>query len=182
MLPPYTQILHCHKAEAMPQWQHTLSQSQMDTHTFSFHRCNHIHSQHTFTGIQYKYGGNIPSVVCSHHTHTQRVVGSVVYGADVPEVWVRCITRRVITAFHSSWSLWFTSHPALLLYIDLRGTDEWLHLSLSRLSPAEHGSSFYPHRKSLFVLCASPCLYTLSIFWPLVNHECIPFKGQVEIQ
>lgn len=57
------------------------------------------------------------------HTHTlsHRVVGSVVYGADVLEVWVRCITRRVITAFHSSWSLWFTSHPAPLLYIDLRG-------------------------------------------------------------
>lgn len=128
MLPSHTQILHCHREGAMPKWQHTHSQSQMVLHTHTFFsftsKCVIIYTPNTHSHA-YKYGCNIQSVIWSHHTHTHtlshRVVGSVVYGADVLEVWVRCITRRVITAFHSSWSLWFTSHPAPLLYIDLRG-------------------------------------------------------------
>lgn len=121
------------------------------------------------------------------HTHTlsHRVVGSVVYGADVLEVWVRCITRRVITAFHSSWSLWFTSHPALLLYIDLRG-DRRVSASVSLPVCCSAWLIFLSTGAPVFFFCQALSVFTLSpfsfLFFFFLSQikKCIWFKEQVE--
>ena len=170
MLPPHTQILHCHRegAVCLNGSTHTHTPRWSCTHTFFSFTGEYviIYTPSTHSHA-YKYGCNIQSVIWSHHTHTHslshRVVGSVVYGADVLEVWVRCITRRVITAFHSSWSLWFTSHPALLLYIDLRG-DRRVSASVSLPVCCSAWLIFFSTGAPVFFFCLALSVLTLSPF------------------
>ena len=118
---------------------------------FSTHTHTHTHS-HTFTGFGVWY--------------------MVVMFSECESDVLHSVSLQLSTLV---WSLWFTSHPALLLYIDLRRTDGCLHLSHC-LSPAERGPSFPP-------VCLHGDFFFLNLLFLIrffADHESYEFKDRVE--